>query len=49
MKFKMDITASIATSSRERAMILIVMYVETFKTGIIIRFVGNDIMCLMSH
>ena len=42
MKVKKDIIASITASP------LVIMYVEILKTDILV-FIGNVIMCLMSH
>ena len=38
----------IITSPMGRAAILVIMYVKTFKTNIIV-FIGSIIMCLASH
>ena len=43
VKVKADIIARIG-----RAVILVIRYVETFKTDVI-DFIGNFIMCLTSH
>jgi len=48
VKFKTDIIASIAASLIVWAVILMIMYVETFKTDLIV-FIGNIIMCSTSH
>jgi hypothetical protein len=47
MKVKTDIIASIAASPIGRVVILLIMYVETFKTVVIV-FISNVVMCLMS-
>ena len=47
MKVKTYIIASIAVSLMERVMILVIMYVKTFKTDDMV-FIGN-IICLTSH
>jgi hypothetical protein len=43
-----DIIASITESLTERVVILVIIFVETFKTDIII-FIGNIIFFFMSH
>jgi hypothetical protein len=48
LKVETDIIASIAASLTGRAMILVIMYVEIFRTGVIV-FIGNVITCLMSQ
>ena len=47
MKVKTDIIASIAASPIGQVVILLIMYVETFKTVVIV-FISNVVMCLMS-
>jgi len=46
-KVETEIIASIAASQTGRAVILVIMYVEIFKTGTI--FIIDVKMCLMSH
>jgi len=48
LKVETHIIASIAASPTGRAVILVIMYVEILKTGIIV-FIGDVKMCLMSH
>ena len=48
LKVVTDIIACIAASPLERAAILVIMFVETFKMEVIV-FIGNVIMCLTSH
>ena len=48
MKVETDIITSIAASPIGWNVILVLVYVETFITNVIV-FVGNIIMCLMSH
>jgi len=43
-----DITATITVSSITQAVILMIMYVKTFNTNVIV-FISNIIMCLTSH
>jgi hypothetical protein len=48
LKVETDIIASISASLTGRAVILVIMYVEIFRTGVIV-FIGNVITCLMSQ
>ena len=48
LKIETDITTSIASSLIERAVILVMMYVETFIADIII-LIGNTIMYSTSY
>jgi len=48
LKIKTNIIAGIAASLTGRAVILVIMYVENFKTGVI-GFIGDIKMCLTSH
>jgi hypothetical protein len=48
MKVETDIITNITVSLIGRAVLLVIMYVEIFKTDVII-FIGNVIMCLTSH
>jgi hypothetical protein len=48
LKVETDIIASISVSLTGRAVILVIMYVEIFRTGVIV-FIGNVITCLMSQ
>jgi len=48
LKVKTDIITCITESLIGQAAILMVMYVETFKTDVIV-FIDNVIMCLMTH
>ena len=43
-----NIITSVSVSPMGRAVILVIMYVKTFKTDII-DFIGQIRMCLMSH
>ena len=47
LKVETDIITSITVSPVGLAAILVLMYVETFKTDVIV-FISNTIMCLMS-
>ena len=48
MKVKIHIISNITASSIGRAVILVKMFVETFKTDLIV-LICNIIMCLISH
>jgi hypothetical protein len=48
MKVETDIITNITVSLIGRAVLLVIMYVEIFKTDVII-FIGNVIVCLTSH
>ena len=48
LKVETYIVTSISASLIGRAVILVIMYVETFKTDVII-VIGDIIMCLTSH
>ena len=48
LKVETDIIVRIAARATERAVILVIMYVENFKTGVIV-FIGDVKMCLTSH
>ena len=48
LKVETDIIASIAASSTGQAVILVIMYVEIFKTGVVV-FISDVKTCLMSH
>ena len=48
MKVETDIITSITASLIELDVILVVMYVKTFKTDMIV-FIGYCIICLTSH
>jgi len=48
MKVKTDIIVSIAAVQTERAVILVIMYVETFKTDVI-DLISSVMICMMSH
>jgi hypothetical protein len=48
MKVETDIIDSIASSPTKQAVILVIKYVEIFKTDIIV-FISDVKMCLMSH
>ena len=48
MKVETDIITNITVSLIGRAVLLVIMYAEIFKTDVII-FIGNVIMCLTSH
>jgi hypothetical protein len=48
MKVETDIITNITVSLIGRAVLLVIMYVEIFKTDVII-FIGNVILCLTSH
>jgi hypothetical protein len=48
MKVETDIITSIATNPVGRAEILVIMYVKTLKSDLTV-FIGNVIMCMMSH
>jgi hypothetical protein len=48
MKVETNIITSVSVSPMERVVILVIMYVKTFKTDII-DFIGQIRMCLMSH
>ena len=48
LKVETDIIASIEASLTGRAVILVIMYVEIFKIGIIV-FICDVKMCLTSH
>ena len=48
LKVETDIITSIAASLTGWAVILVIMYVEIFKTSVIV-FIGDIKMCLMSH
>ena len=44
LKIETDIVISIATSPIERAVIQVILFVETFKIDVV-GFIGNVIMC----
>jgi len=48
MKVTTDIIASIAASLIGQSVILVIIYIETFKTNVIV-FIGNVIICLKSR
>jgi hypothetical protein len=48
MKVETNIITSVSVSPMERAVILVIMYVKTFKTDII-DFIGQIRMCLIDH
>jgi hypothetical protein len=48
LKVETDIIASIAASSTGQAVILVIMYVEIFKTGVVV-FISDVKTCLMSQ
>jgi hypothetical protein len=48
MKVKTNITAHIGVSQIGRAVMLVITYIETFKTDVSV-FIVNVIMCLTSH
>jgi len=48
MKVQTYIIVSITASLIRQVVILVKMYVETFKIGVIV-LIGNIIMCLMSY
>ena len=47
IKIETDIIASIIASLIAQTVILVIMYVKTFKTDVIV-FIGNIIICLTS-
>ena len=48
MKVKTNIAAHIGVSQIGRAVMLVITYIETFKTDVSV-FIVNVIMCLTSH
>jgi hypothetical protein len=48
LKVETDIFTSISESPIEQAVTLVIMHVETFKTGVIV-FISDVKMCLMTH
>ena len=48
LKVETDIITSIVASPKGQTVILVIMYVEIFKTGIIV-YIGDVKMCLTSH
>ena len=48
LKVETNIITGITPSLIERAAILVIMFVEILRTDVIV-FIGNVIMCLMSH
>ena len=48
MKVETDIITNIAANPVGRAEILVIMYVKTLKSDVIV-FIDNVIMCMMSH
>jgi hypothetical protein len=45
---KVETDTSIAASRVGRTAIVMIMYVETYKSDLIV-FIGNNIMCLTAH